>query len=193
MIRFYAIHFNRVDFISLQQRTLKSFVVDKHELIIINNGRDDDRTSIFTVCKGLGLQCHSVESPRFDLAGESHIRAMDYCLANFIQKDDDISVILDHDMFAFAPVSIRQMLDGYAVAGLAQGKGSVKYLFPGLVALDVPNLPNFADFNLRGGKVDGIQCDVGAQSAVYLRDNPPARCRWLSTTGSMRMSQSGGE
>lgn len=182
MIRFYSIAYNRPEFIALQVATLARFVPNDHQLVIINNGRGGDREAIFTTCRGLGLTCRAVHEPRYDLAGESHIRAMAYALETFIREDTDISVIIDHDIFPFAEFNVAAFMQDHDMAGLAQGTGHVRYFWPGLVIIKTSQRE---DFTLHGGAVDDIQCDVGAQSAVYLRNHPDIRPRWLTTTGAI--------
>lgn len=186
MIKFYTIAFNRPDFLPLQKRALAHFITEDHRLIVINNGKGSFIGSVNAECGRAGLECVSVYNPRHDLGGESHIRAMDFALETFIRKDIDISVIIDHDIFPFEVTDLRRWLAPNEVAGLAQGKGHVKYLFPGLVILDTLEMPDKEAFSLHGGMVDDVQCDVGAQSCVYLRNHPQVKVRWMGTTGAIR-------
>lgn len=124
MINIYTIAVNRPEFLRYQVETFKRFLTDAHQLIAINDGHDEGQGAIpeghrqiADMAKTLNITSHSVTDPRRDTANYGHARSIEFAYTHFISKDTDISVLIDGDMFMGGPFSIRDYLEGHALAG----------------------------------------------------------------------------
>jgi hypothetical protein len=188
VIRLYTFAVNRPDFLLYQFKTLQHFLKDEHQLIVINDGHDEGQGSlpdgnrqIRDMARSLSLDCHTVENPRRDTVNYGHARSVEFAYERFIRHDTDISVLLDGDMFLGKVFSVREYLDGYALAGWQQSRGHVRYLWPGLVFMDVATLAEPETLSFWPDRVDGEACDVGGHSYEYITRHPEAKVRWIDS------------
>lgn len=122
---FYAVHFNRPDFVEIQQQSIERFKGNR--LVVVDNGTDG---AIQQKCKELGVECYT--TPSSAVYGDpsiSHAHGLNY-LKTLIDYTDDWC-ILDHDVFIckipdlekYSLIAIKQVREGYPA-----------YLFPGFLA-----------------------------------------------------------
>lgn len=114
-----------------------------------------------------------------------------YSLNMFGFNHNDIVMLIDSDMFLIKEFSIRQYLQNFDVAGAflpchfnpprithvcAEFHPDIppfKYIWIGLVFLDMRTLPNKNSINFNCGYVYGnIPVDSGGYTAYYLKNNP---------------------
>ncbi len=186
MVRIYTFAVNRPEFLFYQRKMFDRFLQDEHQLIVINDGHDegqggipDGNRQIGDMARSLNLPSYTVTDPRRDTANYGHARAIEFAYEHFIRDDKDVSVLLDGDMFPGKPFSIREYLDGHAMAGLEQSRGHVYYLWPGLVFLDMARLPDRDALSFWPDAVDGVGCDVGGHSYEYLQRHPDVKVKWM--------------
>jgi hypothetical protein len=123
-----------------------------------------------------------------------HCNAIQYSLNNFGFKHDDILVILDGDLFLTKKFSIKDYLKNYDIAAFMRPccdiigtsctvnhrrKKGIKYLWVGLLCLNIPHLPNIESFNVNCGFVNEITVDSGGHTYHYLKNNPHVRVRQI--------------
>jgi hypothetical protein len=177
-------HYNRPDFIAIQKKTFDAFLEDDYRLVVYNDASDENmRKQIEQMCVDLGITCVRVpqELHRSDNnPGGRHQHGIDFSFEQLGYNHNDIVALFDSDLFLVKPFSIREYLKGYGLAALPQdrtdGKKTVIYLFPALVFMDMPNLPNKHTLTFKGGRVEGLACDTGAQTYYYMKNNPSVRC-----------------
>ena len=186
MINIYTLAVNRPDFLFYQFKMFERFLKDEHQLIAINDGHDegqgaipDGNRQISDMARALNIPSYTVTNPRRDTVNYGHARSIEFAYDNYISKDTDISVLLDGDMFLGKEFSIRQYLDGYAIAGLEQSRGHVQYLWPGIVFMDMPLLPHKETLSFWPDVVEGVGCDVGGHSYEYIKRHPEAKVKWM--------------
>lgn len=184
MLKIYTIAVNRPDFLLLQHRTFYRFLADPYQLIVINDGKGEDALKIGNMARRLELDHHNVERPRRDTANYAHARSIQWAYDNFISKDDDVSVLLDGDMFLGAKFSVRDWLGNHALAGIPQNREHVRYIWPGLVFMNMRKLPDKRSLSFWPDVVDGQRVDVGGHSHEYLRDHPWVEVRWIQRDAS---------
>jgi hypothetical protein len=108
---------------------------------------------------------------------------------------DDIVMLIDSDMFLIKEFSIRKYLENFAAASvvfpcnfwpshvcaeLHPNIPPFKYLWIGLVFLNMKTLPNKNTINFNCGYVYGnIPVDSGGYTAYYLKNNPSMMIRHL--------------
>lgn len=185
MIKLYSFAVNRPDFLFYQYRTFKHFLTDEFEFIVINDGHNDDRMRIQRQADLLKLPCHVVVNPRRDTANYGHARSIQYAYETFIKHDNDISVMLDGDMFLARKYSIREWLGDAQLAGLKQGREHIEYLWPGIVFMDMGKLPEKDTLSFWPDLVEGVGVDVGGHSYEYIKAHPEIKVKWMTTGGQI--------
>ncbi|MBY0476809.1 MAG: hypothetical protein K2Q24_04120 [Chitinophagaceae bacterium] len=123
MINIYTVSDKRPDFISLQYNGFKKFLKDKdYKFIVCNNGSTSElRNEIADICNKLGLTSVYVEGNYENGAIATQVPLI-YCLKNYIRHDpkEDMTVIIDSDIFLFNNFSFTELLEGADIAGIYQ-------------------------------------------------------------------------
>ena len=124
-VNIYVVVYMKPEFITIQNTYLKKHCIDKFKHIIINNGKDDAiKNEISKTCQDNGIDCIEYDRPPNipHLCSHSHSVALEYALNNFIKKDnkDDITVVIDSDVFPFKQFSFYDILNSKMIAGMYQ-------------------------------------------------------------------------
>lgn len=99
--------------------------------------------------------------------------ALQFVFTEKILKENFPTLILDSDMFPFAPFNSINNLLHKAFRGVYQVrtkrfKTDVEYFWNGIMEFDPSKLPNLDLFSFDCGKVNGIKVDTGGQSYRWL-------------------------
>ncbi|WP_207477536.1 hypothetical protein [Arenibaculum pallidiluteum] len=82
-------------------------------------------------------------------------------MENIIRYDNDVSVIIDSDMFLLKGWSFSEFLGDFHLAALRQRRRHVRYIWNGLVVMRPAAIPGLNEMNWHGGYVDAVPVDVG--------------------------------
>ncbi len=174
--------YNRPDFIALHKKTFDAFLKEEYEYIVFNDSPTEDMSNqIKTMCKSLGIQCLRVPDHKSHRQSPSarHADGIKYSLERFGFDHDGVVLMIDSDMFLIRPFSVLEYMKEYDfIAGYQSRPNSsvtVYYAFPGLVFMNMKNLPNKHTINFDGGDVAGSNCDVGGHTYYYFKNNPQAK------------------
>lgn len=202
MIHLFTTAYNRPDFIALQVRSFRKFLLDEFTFTVINSAvfdRPGDSHSIRTACADLGVACIDVQRDNglvarceaLELRGDSKVfnhaggylnanvgAAYPSCWAweNFIGRRRDRICFLHSDVFLAAPIHFGTLLDEHPLCYLPQAKElngvTVRYMWDAFILADLAKLPAPESVSLWCGGVHGVPVDVGGQSAHYLTAHP---------------------
>jgi hypothetical protein len=175
--------YNRPDFIEIQYKTFKKFLLDDYEFVVFNDATDSSLfTQIDDTCKKYNIKCvpipQQIHDPVYD-PSIRNCRVVQYSLDVMGFAHDDIVALIDSDMFLISKFSIREYLAGFALAGWPQQRNNINYLWIGLVFLDMRTMPNKKSINFGCGLIDGQRVDSGGYTYYYLHENPEAKVRYL--------------
>lgn len=186
-VKIYTYAYNRPEFISLQLMTFTQLLQDDFEYIVFNNAKkDEDIVQTAEVCQKLGVKWIKVEECNHSTANYSHATALNWSFHNHIKGDKGtISVILDFDMFLTKVFSINEYLRGYDLSAVAQGRGHVNYLWPGIMFFNMDTLPNQDSIDFMCDRIEGFPVDVGGHLYYWLKNNPDLRIRTLVQSGTI--------
>lgn len=145
---YYSIHFNRPDFIRIQNDLAKKF---NDKLVIINNGSNKE---IEETCIELGLDYYNFDSLGTD-PSRHHGGALNFLVSSVLNFDEDWG-ILDHDMFILKKI----YLDCDIISMQCNNVPGSPYLWPGLI-LGRAGV-NLSDVDFTPGK--GVQGDTGSDT-----------------------------
>ena len=171
MIKIYSIHFNRPDFVHLQSRTLKKFLNDEFELIVVNNANVKNlHEAISKACKIEGIREIRVDrNIDYNAAraypGYHHSIAMNEIMATEIKVHNDICVILDGDVFLLGDYSFSERMRESSLLGAFQHRKGRYWLTPVVIGFKPFELPDFEQINLIGSHIynenpENVNCDL---------------------------------
>jgi hypothetical protein len=188
MVKIYTFADKSPGFIRWQNELLKRYLHDDYEFIVMNNASSGvlDKTIKFE-CNELGIRCEEVLKKDFSTGCYACAAPIQDCIDRFIGKDDEnISVIMDSDLFLMKDFSFTSFMDGWNIAGIPQSRDAVyeiiEYLWNCLVIIH-PSAPNKRSLHMGCGTIMHGACDVGGMSYFYLRANPELKWRRIPTTG----------
>lgn len=173
--------YNRPDFIELHAFLFKAFLQDDYEYVVFNDAPQQNmKQQIEHMCEKLGIRCFRVRQHLHNRAensaGSRHMDCIQYSLDKVGYDFDGIVAFVDSDMFLIKPFSIEKYLKGYDLAGDLEGRANehitVRHLSPALAFMDMRTLPNKRTISFEGGIVEGLNCDVGAHTYYYFKNNP---------------------
>lgn len=122
---FYSIHFNRPDFIKIQNECIKSI---GGKLVVINNNRVNKK--IKEICSETGIKYYetNLDNSGYNNPSISHGIALNYT-RDIIDYSEDWC-LLDHDFFPTKEIDFI----GYNIISVPQIRNEVTYLWPGYMA-----------------------------------------------------------
>jgi hypothetical protein len=186
----------RPDFIEIQNKTFKKFLKDDYEFVVFNDARDPSlRSEIASLCKKLSLRCIEIPQAIHDRpylkrsAYEDRNHACVRC-ANVVQyslnelgfKYDGLVAIIDSDMFLIKDFSIAQYMADHDLAGVAQSRGNVHYLWNGIVFFNMNTLVDKETIDFNCGQINGNPVDVGGYTYYYFQKHPEVRVKEINQT-----------
>ena len=180
MISVYVTHYNKVELISLQYKSIKKFCTEDVRYIVINNGIDATTSlEISKISKELNLEEIVIrDNNKIKMTAMHHKEALQYCYDNYISKDDaDIRVVMDCDIIAFNPFSFKSFIADADIAGIQIGVEPSLYI-ASFISLYSKNI-NFDNFNLGSD----IEFDSGAATEYLVKKH---KTKWLNHTAPMR-------
>lgn len=187
---------NRPDFIEIQYKTFKKFLLDDYEFVIFNDAKDEK------MCEKIEHMCNKYCITHIRIPQEIHDRpylerlprerelyhhptvrncnVVQYSLDTLGFDHNDIVALFDSDLFLIKPFSIREYLKGSDLAGHLQIREHINYLWIGLVFLDMAHMPNKSTLNFNCGEIDNIPIDAGGHTHDYLKQNPHTQVKYFS-------------
>jgi FkbM family methyltransferase len=165
---------SRPDFIPVQYESLKRFLKDDYEYVVLNNAINSKamRKAITRTCDALGIRSIEIKKNKnFKIIGGQHAISFfggyknpnvataypikyvweDMCARN----RERLLVIMDSDMFLCRPVSFNEELQGHDAAFITQYRGisadghtaSVTHPWNGICIFDVAKIPDLKTLN----------------------------------------------
>lgn len=175
--------YNRPDFIEIQYKTFKKFVLDDYEFIVFNDAIDDEmRLKIEQMCNTYHIRCIRIPQEIHDPIYNASVRncaVVKYSLEKIGFAHDDIVALFDSDLFLIKEFSIKEYMQDYDIAGQWQNRDNINYLWIGLVFLNMATMPNKTTINFDLGRIENSQTDSGGFTHYYLKNNPTTRVRWF--------------
>jgi hypothetical protein len=201
-VRLFTYAYNRPDFIEIQDKLFKKFVLDDYEFIVFDDAPNQQMSQqIANTCTKLGIEC-----VRFDQALHArpylpripgdhaptpsvrHAEIAQYSLDTYGIGHNDIVAIIDADMFLVKPFSFREYVKECPLAGYIKGD-RIKFLWLGLIVMDMPHLPDTHDLSVNLGTIDGEWVDSGGHLHYYMRNHPEIKVKHIDAINLNAVSQ----
>jgi hypothetical protein len=187
-VKIYTFADKAPDFIGWQAELFKRFLKDDYEFIVMNNSSSSRLDiQIRKECSNSDIHIEKVLKKDFNTGCFACAVPIQWTIDNFIGKDDDnISVIIDSDLFLMKEFSFTSFMEGWDIAGVPQSRDTgydiIEYLWNVLVVIH-PKAPSKSTIHMGCGAILHSPVDVGGLSYFYLRSNPEIRWMRINTTG----------
>ena len=131
---------NRPDLLEKQIQLLNNFMIGEKVVSVVYDTRDKQYESFFKkICKEYNLEYHLHLSEPNCAPSFYHAQAATWAYQNVI-KDEDVLMLLDHDMFLIDEFDIEKEIKDYDLMGCLQSRGDVKYIWPGLFLAKIESI-----------------------------------------------------
>lgn len=118
-MKVYSIHFNKPDFVSIQNQFCKKI---GYHLVVVNNGENKE---IHNACIQEGVE--EIHTKNIGINSFSHANSINQ-LFEIISDSEDCGII-DHDLFLLKPLDFKNN----NIIALKQSRGSFSYFWPGFL------------------------------------------------------------
>lgn len=187
----------RPDFIEMQYKTFKKFLLDDYEFVVFNDASNEQTMQqINNLCKQYGIKCFRVPQeihtrPYLTREAGDNLQRADYRHANCIKysfdilgyNHDGIVLLIDSDAFLIRPFSISKfMVDKDIAAPIRRGHYGVYYLSPIVCFFNMSQLPEKDLINFNSGHINGSVVDTGGWTNKYLLKHAELRIAKLNFT-----------
>lgn len=183
--------FDRPMFIEMQYRTFQKFLLNENnepdqdfEYVVFNDSNNPILCSqIESACAKCAVSCirvpqelHNQPFPHLPAshnkpqtsASLRHATAIRYSLETLGFNHNDIMILIDCDMVLIRPFNIRQYMQDQVIASAFRRMHSINFLWPGLVFINMPLLPDKKRLNFNPYGVHGNVLDTGGATYLYL-------------------------
>jgi hypothetical protein len=172
-VKIYSIHYNKPEYIKIQNDTIKKYVNFDYEFIIVNNAYDSEiRTKINQSSELLDLRTIQCNNSIKGLSSISHQNSFKYIIDDF--KNGDDVMIIDHDLFLMDYLN-TSYYEKYDMTILPLNpwqngiRGSVEYPWPGLIIFN--KVKNKEQISFNSGSIENQPCDTGGHLYYYIKNN----------------------
>jgi hypothetical protein len=164
-------------FITWQAKLFNDFLKDDYEFIVMNNSSNSQLDiDIKNHCNANAIKCIDVENKDFSTAVYACSSPIQECIDKYISNDkDNISVILDSDLFLMREFSFNELIKDYDIAGIMQAREAdkgviIQYLWNCFLVIN-NTAPNIEKLCMWPGTINHAPTDVGGMSYFYLLYN----------------------
>lgn len=185
---------HKPEFIELQYKTFKKFLSDEYEYVVFNDASDNRLSKeIDSICLDYGIRSikvpqelhSSVYAPVPKYNPQTHVAVrhsvvIEYSLKKLAFDHDDIILMIDSDMLLVRPLNIKEYMKSIDIAALIRPMFGINFIWPGLVFLNIPNLPDRENLSFNILCMNNFELDTGAATYFYLRDHPEINFKKIS-------------
>lgn len=170
MIKVFLFAFNRPDLLELQVDSLRKFIQDPLNITVIQDKHNDSYDADFgDICRKLDVELIPHNARSNQAPSQHHADSVEFVYNNLL-RDGDVVLFLDHDMFAIDEVNLLEELGSHDVLGLYQERGTVKYIWPGMMLFKYDSLKSL-EFNFSPGSHNGQMLDTGGGTYKLFETN----------------------
>jgi glycosyltransferase involved in cell wall biosynthesis len=163
--------FNRPDLLPIQIKSIQKYLKNEHEIIVVHDSRDSEYVNEFSdVCNSFEVSFNHHDSVSGKTPSQYHGESIQWAYDTIIKYEcvEDFILILDHDMFLIDEFDLVEYLGNYDIAGCHQNRGSVEYVWPGLVMFKYQSIKDI-EFDFLPGVYNGQTLDTGGGTYYILQ------------------------
>jgi len=163
--------FNRPDLLPIQVKTIQKYLKNDYEIIVIHDSRDNNFVEDFEeICESLNLDFYHHDSEYGKSPSQYHGESIQWAYDTIVKYEceNDLTLILDHDMFLIDELDLLEYFGDNDIAGCHQNRGSVEYVWPGLVMFKYQSIKDI-EFDFLPGSHGGQLLDTGGGTCYILQ------------------------
>lgn len=164
--------FNRPDLLPIQVGSIRKYLKNENEIIVVHDSRNNEYVDDFVeVCDTLEISFYHHDSISGKSPSQYHGESIQWAYDTIVKYDciDDLTLILDHDMFLIDDLDIIEYISDNDIAGCNQHRGCVEYVWPGLIMFKYQSIKDI-EFDFLPGVHMGQVLDTGGGTCYILQD-----------------------
>lgn len=159
--------YNRPSLLTTQVEYIqKNILGNINIIIVINNKIFSSRFK--NICKKLSVEYLEVTNNPYTEGSSNHAYAINQAY-NYAKNLEKNAIFLDHDVYPIKDIDLL-FLSQFDLAGEIQLRGSIEYLYPGMLYISNNILKKF-DIDFMPNVINGIPCDTGANTYNIVMNN----------------------
>lgn len=154
--------FNRPDLLKPQIDSLRRNIKSEYSINVVCDYRTPEHVGEFLkICCEERIPFYSHKSEEQSSPSAYHGASVTWAYNEIISKEStDYAFLLDHDMFLINDFDIDEYMSDCDISGLSQTRGSTRYVWPGLMIMDMKKVKKYK-FDFLPCVVDGHPLDTG--------------------------------
>jgi hypothetical protein len=167
---------NRPEFVEIQKKLFDKYLIDEYKFHVVDDSIENNISLKFkNICEKYSINYYKKPPTSKNLnPAQACAEAVQWTYDNLILKNhkDDKILFLDSDMFLIEEFSIDDYLNDCIIAGLPQMRGTIKYIWNGIMFFDMKKIFEIdSRISFSDGIVEGHLTDVGGHTYYYFRRN----------------------
>jgi hypothetical protein len=174
MIHIFTSVVNRPDFVVLQDTLFKKFLKNQYQFHIVDDSIDENISSQFKeICELKNITYYKKPERTVQLnPAQACADTVQWTYDTIIKKEYNNSIVFfcDSDLFLIDEFDIENYMSDAIIAGLPQYRGSVTYMWNGIMFFNLSQMKDL-DIDFSDGIVNGELTDVGGHTYYYFQKN----------------------
>ena len=174
MIHIFTSVVNRPDFVLLQNKLFQKFLKNDYQFHVVDDSIDQTISEQFdTICSENGFSYYKKPERTVQMnPAQACADTVQWTYDTLIKENhkNDIVFFCDSDLFLIDEFDIVNYMNGAIIAGLPQYRGSVTYMWNGIMFFNVPMMEDL-NINFSDGVIEDELTDVGGHTYYYFKKN----------------------
>ena len=174
MIHIFTSVVNRPDFVLLQNKLFQKFLKNDYQFHVVDDSIDQTISEQFdTICSENGFSYYKKPERTVQMnPAQACADTVQWTYDTLIKENhkNDIVFFCDSDLFLIDEFDIVNYMNGAIIAGLPQYRGSVTYMWNGIMFFNVSMMEDL-NINFSDGVIEDELTDVGGHTYYYFKKN----------------------
>lgn len=174
MIHIFTSVVNRPDFILLQDKLFQKFLKNEYHFHVVDDSIEQTISEQFyNICSENGFSYYRKPERTVQMnPAQACADTVQWTYNTLIKENhkNDIVFFCDSDLFLIDEFDIIEYMSDAIIAGLPQYRGSVTYMWNGIMFFNMPMMGDL-DINFSDGVVENEMTDVGGHTYYYFKKN----------------------
>lgn len=169
---------NKPEFLELQAKLLKKFMINDYEFFVIDDARDpltSEQFRMIAEANNITYIKNTSQLPVPFIENDACANAIQWTYDNIICQrfPENLIMFIDSDMFPIDYLDVEEYMRDEVFSGQPQHRGHVIYSWNGIMFMNMKKIlsyPTKMDFWC-SPDVDGYPCDVGGKTYYFFKEN----------------------
>lgn len=174
MIHIFTSVVNRPDFVLLQNKLFQKFLKNDYQFHVVDDSIDQTISEKFdTICSENGFSYYKKPERTVQMnPAQACADTVQWTYDTLIKENhkNDIVFFCDSDLFLIDEFDIVEYMNDAIIAGLPQYRGSVTYMWNGIMFFNMSMMKDL-NINFSDGVIENELTDVGGHTYYYFKKN----------------------